>query len=212
MSISEKKRAALRANAQKSTGPRTPDGKRISSLNSTKHGFSAKQLHIPDHLKDAFTHHRHVLFSDIHPTGGAELDLFERCLHASWCLFLIEQAEIQILGDTLNPFSDSNLALQLERLARYRSTHERTYRQNLKLIRELQTDRVALQSTDQFVQAFSGREYPMARYSHLSKRSNRILDRDVTEDLRSFMSEELERLGLDPDMQISDPDETAGRR
>ena len=40
-SISEKQLAATRANVQRSTGPRTPEGKARSSQNARKHGFNA---------------------------------------------------------------------------------------------------------------------------------------------------------------------------
>jgi hypothetical protein len=42
MPISERKLIALRKNAQKSTGPRTPFGKFRSSRNALKHGLYAK--------------------------------------------------------------------------------------------------------------------------------------------------------------------------
>jgi hypothetical protein len=41
-SVSERKAAANRANAQRSTGPRTPEGKQRSSLNALRHGILAK--------------------------------------------------------------------------------------------------------------------------------------------------------------------------
>lgn len=40
--VSERKAAANRANAQRSTGPRTPQGKAASSLNALRHGILAK--------------------------------------------------------------------------------------------------------------------------------------------------------------------------
>ena len=40
--VSERKAAANRANAQRSTGPRTPQGKARSSLNALRHGILAK--------------------------------------------------------------------------------------------------------------------------------------------------------------------------
>ncbi|MGA2268535.1 MAG: hypothetical protein ABSH44_08715, partial [Bryobacteraceae bacterium] len=39
--VSDKQLAANRANATHSTGPRTPQGKARSALNSRKHGFAA---------------------------------------------------------------------------------------------------------------------------------------------------------------------------
>ena len=41
--ISEEKREANRANAQKSTGPRSAAGKLASRLNALKHGLCAEQ-------------------------------------------------------------------------------------------------------------------------------------------------------------------------
>jgi len=39
--------AANRANAQHSTGPRTPEGKTASSMNALKHGADAASVVIP---------------------------------------------------------------------------------------------------------------------------------------------------------------------
>jgi hypothetical protein len=45
--VSEKKRQANRRNAQKSTGPKSPSGKRWSSQNAFSHGLCAKVLLVP---------------------------------------------------------------------------------------------------------------------------------------------------------------------
>lgn len=42
--VSERKLAANRENAKRSTGPRTVEGKATSSFNALKHGFLAKQI------------------------------------------------------------------------------------------------------------------------------------------------------------------------
>ena len=46
MPVSEKRLAANRANAARSTGPRTPEGKARSSQNARKHGFRAESFTI----------------------------------------------------------------------------------------------------------------------------------------------------------------------
>lgn len=52
--ISTAKVDANRKNAQKSTGPRTPAGKSIASMNAVKHGLSARMPVVPAEDTDEF--------------------------------------------------------------------------------------------------------------------------------------------------------------
>ncbi len=47
--LSEKRLAANRANARKSTGPRSPEGKRRASRNNTRHGLYSAEVHLPEY-------------------------------------------------------------------------------------------------------------------------------------------------------------------
>ena len=54
MPISPEQLAANRANAQKSTGPRTPEGKSKSRLNAFRHGITAQVIVMPPEQMEAY--------------------------------------------------------------------------------------------------------------------------------------------------------------
>ncbi len=86
--VSPSKLAANRRNASRSTGPRTPRGKRRASLNALKHGMLAKDLVIPElEGKDAAAEFRallHALTNDLAPRGAFELLLVEKIAVCTW--------------------------------------------------------------------------------------------------------------------------------
>ena len=85
--------AANRRNAQKCTGPRTPEGKARVSLNGLKNGRYAHRL--PEKLEAAGYHSAAALYSQIHsemavafnlennPVGGKQVD---RVAAQVWCM------------------------------------------------------------------------------------------------------------------------------
>jgi hypothetical protein len=76
--VSERKLAANRANAKKSTGPRTPQGKRRSSLNALTHGLTAKDITVLGESYDQFPAIRDALIQYWQPANAQELLLVER--------------------------------------------------------------------------------------------------------------------------------------
>jgi len=68
--ISERKRAANRANAQKSTGPRTGRGKSISRFNAVRHGLLSRQALFDEYGKPAEEDMR-VLMESLREKYGA---------------------------------------------------------------------------------------------------------------------------------------------
>ena len=64
---SDRQIAANRANAQRSTGPRTPNGKTRAAQNALKHGLTATTPVLPDEDPEAFAGLRQEVFEQYNP-------------------------------------------------------------------------------------------------------------------------------------------------
>ena len=84
---------ANRANAQKSTGPKTAEGKARSSLNAVKHGLAAQQLVLPNEDSEAYKAVVQVWIEALQPADTAEMALVERAAMADWRLKRCIRAE-----------------------------------------------------------------------------------------------------------------------
>ncbi len=79
------KRAAInRANAQHSTGPKSPSGKVASSRNSLKHGLASGTLLIPGEDPAAFDALLHDLLEEHQPAGTTEDLLVHEMAQSFW--------------------------------------------------------------------------------------------------------------------------------
>src|SRR6266516_4385982 len=106
--ISEKQLAANRANAARSTGPRTPEGKARSAQNSSrKHGFTPstfavvrlEDLHDIAHLKED-------LLAVYKPVNSQELFAVERIALAQQTLLRAARLESGLFTTCLNEVLD----------------------------------------------------------------------------------------------------------
>ncbi len=77
---------ANRANAQKSTGPRTPEGRETASQNALKHGLFARETVIRGEDEDEFEMFRLQLLQQLTPDSPLEEVLGERVVDLSWRL------------------------------------------------------------------------------------------------------------------------------
>ena len=77
---------ANRLNAQKSTGPKTPEGKAASCRNALKHGFTAEQLLLPNESKEEYEELAAQLREEYQPTNPTEELLVSQLIAASWNL------------------------------------------------------------------------------------------------------------------------------
>ena len=77
---------ANRANAQKSTGPRTPEGKARVAQNAIKHGLLARQVAVVGEEVEDFALFRDELRAELAPVGLVEARLVARIADLMWRL------------------------------------------------------------------------------------------------------------------------------
>ena len=88
---------ANRHNAQKSTGPKTAEGKATSAKNATKHGlFARKDVVISEHQAD-FDALRDEMLAELNPVGAIETILAERIVSLTWRLRRAAQMHDEVI-------------------------------------------------------------------------------------------------------------------
>ena len=145
--------ASNRANAQRSTGPRTATGKSASSRNSLRHGLTAKQIVIPGEDPAAYDSLRQELHEDYAPANAAEATLVDQIAEHTWRLQRVRRAETVTFARLMRE-RDTDRAMSaalidqygdLEKIRRYEITIERSYHRALEQLRKLQKERRAFE-------------------------------------------------------------------
>ena len=83
---SERQIEANRLNAQRSTGPRSPDGKARVASNALKHGLTGKQIVLPNENAEEFEAFRIALWYDLAPQSSLEEELAGKIVADTWRL------------------------------------------------------------------------------------------------------------------------------
>jgi hypothetical protein len=151
--LSEKRLAANRANAKKSSGPRTNAGKQRSSLNATRHGILAHVLHLPEEDQKAYNLFTSEYIAGLQPIGPVETQLAHTCADLHFRLHRISAVEHNLFaGNHDNPSETSTFAETLCRakdplatITIYEQRLSRRFLQTLKQLREIQAERRALE-------------------------------------------------------------------
>jgi hypothetical protein len=162
--ISEARLRANRENAKNSTGPRTDEGKKRSSLNATRHGILAQVIHLPEEEMAAFTEFTKEYVASFAPVGAVETQLANACADLQFRLHRLAAAEHNLFaighdenGDQWSvDHAESHTALTfaetlrrskdpLALLTLYESRLSRRFLQTLKQLREIQAERRALE-------------------------------------------------------------------
>ncbi len=136
---SRRKSAANRRSAQRSTGPKTPEGKAASAQNATTHGLSSSFTVLPHEDHEAYTQLLETLQKEHAPTTGHEKFLVARMAESRWRLDRTHRFEAVAYEQLLDEYDESNpdhlIVLKLtnrtanimDLLQRYATAAERSY-------------------------------------------------------------------------------------
>ena len=125
MASSKQQLEANRANAKKSTGPRSQGGKARSRLNSRKHGLTAKTLVIGDEDPAQFDKLRAEVMEQYDPQSALERELVERLSSLLWRLRRIPAFEAAIIDARRAEVDDPIEVAGAERRGANRRGYER---------------------------------------------------------------------------------------
>jgi hypothetical protein len=81
---SEKQIAANRANAAKSTGPKTPETKSISAMNALRHGLTGQVNLMPDEDREAHDKFCAAIVESLAPEGALEIQFAQSIAEDNW--------------------------------------------------------------------------------------------------------------------------------
>jgi hypothetical protein len=86
-----------RANAQSSTGPKTPEGKQRSALNAIRHGLTSQIVVMPTEDLRAYQLHLQSFTDEYRPEGATEAHLVQALSDTAWRLNRVAALESNLL-------------------------------------------------------------------------------------------------------------------
>jgi hypothetical protein len=107
---------ANQQNSQKSTGPKTAQGKAAVSQNAVKHGLFGSQAVVNGENQADFDLHRERLLAELSPVGVVESTLAERFVSLSWRLRRAERMQNQAIDVLIARDEPSPLTKQVQGL------------------------------------------------------------------------------------------------
>ncbi len=97
---------ANRKNAQKSTGPKTPEGKAVVAQNALRHGLRSNRILITSEDVDEYETHRNTLLDELAPRGRMETILAERIVKLTWQLNRSDRLQTCMLNTLIDEKND----------------------------------------------------------------------------------------------------------
>ncbi len=140
MLISDKSHQSNRRNAQRSTGPKTAEGKKASSLNAVTYGLRSRSLIITGEDPADYQQLWDSLAAEWQPETHTERLYLEQVTVSQWLLARMARSEYQVY-ETAMPFQ-IQLGI-LDRIAKYCVRLERSFTTAVHELKQLQKERKA---------------------------------------------------------------------
>jgi hypothetical protein len=147
---------ANRRNAQKSTGPNTPEGKASARLNALKHGMYANSPVIKGEDPALYDALAQSYFDRFNPATPEEHTLLAGIIRNAWELDRLARIETDLFNRELEDMDEDEthplgrlpalLGNRLSRLQRLIDSADRAFRRNLEFLLDLQARRAQAQS------------------------------------------------------------------
>ncbi len=138
---SDKQIQANRLNAQKSTGPQSPEGKQRVAQNRTKHGLAGQHVVLPGEDQSSFDDLLATLNSNWDPHGETETFLVDTMAFNQWRLIRIGRMEHASLLRKHQSQGALSLTMEVEDLSRYEGRASRAYYRAANMLMKLQAAR-----------------------------------------------------------------------
>jgi len=131
--VSQAQINANRNNSQKSTGPRSDEGKAAVSKNALKHGLFTDQAVIAGESIDDYNLNREQLLDELKPIGKMETILAERVVSLTWRLKRIEKFQNIVIDAMIDEKINNPLTKLTKRMLPAHLRREQDEDENLDL-------------------------------------------------------------------------------
>jgi hypothetical protein len=154
---------ANRENASLSTGPRTEEGKRASSRNSTRHGLTSTQIVMPGEDAAAYEEMRQGMQDSYCPANEPERALVDQIAANYWRLQRAQRVETAFLAKLAEGSEDPSLAIaaaflerpkDLDRIQRYVTAASNAFYKAMKELEKMQRERAAAEHQEAIEEAY----------------------------------------------------------
>jgi hypothetical protein len=139
-----------RANAEHSTGPRTPEGKARSSQNALRHGLTARATLLPTEDPAVYQRHSQKFLDEYHPQGATEHELVHSLAESSWLRSRVTRLEEALFSPATNTEDDprtiESQSRALTSFSMHRHRLSRQFESTLNQLREVQEKRRATEA------------------------------------------------------------------